>query len=298
MRMLLNKWGLDQVPYLVDLIDAGWRILLVLLLAWLLWHVASRLIGLARLRLTVRAAGPDDTKRIQTMTQVFRYAVGVVLSIVTAMLVLGELGISIAPLLATAGVAGVALGFGVQSLVKDYFTGFALLFENQVRQGDVVEAGGKTGMVEEVTLRYIRLRDYDGVVHFVPNGLVSTVSNMTMGFAYAVIEIGVSYFADIDEAFRIMREQTVELRADPAFGPKILEDMEIAGVESLSESSVMLKARIKTVPLEQWSVRREYLRRLKGAFDAHGIEIPFPHLTLYPGSAPSRTGFPVQVSHG
>jgi moderate conductance mechanosensitive channel len=229
------------------------------------------------------------------MTQVFRYAVGVTVIIITAMLVLAELGISVAPLLATAGVAGIALGFGVQSLVKDYFTGFALLFENQVRQGDVIEAGGKSGLVEEVTLRYIRLRDYAGVVHFIPNGLVSTVSNSSMGFAYAVIGIGVAYHSDLDRAFAVMREQASALRADSKFGPAILQDIEIAGVDNLAESAVNLKARIKTLPLEQWNVRCEYLKRIKQAFEAQGIEIPFPHLTVYAGSAASRAAFPVQV---
>jgi small-conductance mechanosensitive channel len=296
MKALLTSWGLQDMAYVADFVELGWRILLILLLAWLLWHAASRLIGLSRLRLLARRAAADDLKRIQTMTQVFRYAVGVLITIVTVMLVLGELGISIAPLLATAGVAGVALGFGVQSLVKDYFTGFALLIENQVRQGDVIETAGKAGMVEEVTLRYIRLRDYEGVVHFIPNSLVSTVSNKTMGFGYAVILVGVAYHADIDKALRIIGEQAAALRADPVFGPLIMDDVEIAGVEELGESAVTLKARLRTMPLEQWKVRRECLRRIKQAFDAQGIEIPFPHLTVYAGTAPGRASFPVAPS--
>ncbi len=289
MKVLLNQWGLDQVPYLVEVAKVGWRILLILVLAWLAWHVAARLITLARLRLTVRSSSPDDSKRIDTMTRVFRYAVGVTVVIITAMLVLGELGISVAPLLAT---AGVALGFGVQSLVKDYFTGFALLFENQVRQGDVVEAGGKSGLVEEVTLRYIRLRDYAGVVHFIPNSLVSTVSNSSMGFGYAVVSIGIAYDSDVEQAMAVMREEAASLRAEPKFGPVILEDLEIAGVEDLAESAVNLKARIKTLPHEQWGVRREYLKRLKLAFDAAGIEIPFRQVTVHAAGGP-RAAVPV-----
>ncbi len=281
MKMLLNQWGLDRIPYLTELVEVGWRIVLILFLTWLVWHAAARIINLARLRLTVRAATADDTKRIHTMTRVFRYAVGVTLVVVAAMLVLGELGISVAPLLATAGVAGVALGFGVQSLVKDYFTGFALLFENQVRQGDVVEAGGKSGLVEEVTLRYIRMRDYAGVVHFIPNSLVSTVSNSSMGFGYAVVSIGVAYDSDVEHAMSVMREETAKLRAEPRFGRVILEDIEIAGVEDLGESAVNLKARIKTLPHEQWGIRREFLKRLKLAFDAAGIEIPFRQVTVH-----------------
>jgi moderate conductance mechanosensitive channel len=281
MKMLLNQWGLDQVPYLVQVVEGGWRIVLVLVLAWVVWHAAVQVITLARLRLATRASDADEAKRVQTMTQVFRYAVGVTIVIITAMLVLAELGISVAPLLATAGVAGIALGFGVQSLVKDYFTGFALLFENQIRQGDVIEAGGKSGLVEEVTLRYIRLRDYAGVVHFIPNSLVSTVSNSSMGYGYAVIDIGIAYDSDLDAAFELMRSEAQALRAEPQFGVKILEDIEIAGVEQLAESAVTLKARIKTLPLEQWNVRREFLRRLKVAFQKQGIEIPFPQLRIH-----------------
>lgn len=290
MKTLLSRWVGEEGPYLAELIDVGWRIALVLALAWFIWMVAARLITLARLRLAVRASTEDDTKRIHTMTRVFRYAVGVTIIIVTSMLVLSELGISVAPLLATAGVAGVALGFGVQSLVKDYFTGFALLFESQVRQGDLIEAGGKSGVVEEVTLRYIRLRDYAGVVHFVPNSLVSTVSNSSMGHGYAVLDIGIAYECDPDRAIEIMREQARALRADPELGPKIIEDIEVAGVDALEDSAVKIKARIKTVPMEQWKVRREMLRRLKAAYEAEGIEIPYPHLTVHAHEALRRKG--------
>jgi small conductance mechanosensitive channel len=230
------------------------------------------------------------------MTQVFRYIAGGVISIVAFMLVLGELGISSAPLIATAGVAGIAIGFGVQSLVKDYFTGFALLFENQIRNGDVVEVGGKSGLVEEVTLRYVRLRDYDGVVHFVPNGLISTVSNRSMGYAYAVIDAGIAYRSDVDAAFQVMREEAAALRDDAVFGPKIIEDLDIAGVDRWADSAVMLRARIKTLPLEQWNVKREFLKRLKAAFERNGIEIPYPHLTIYAGEAASRAPFAVRLA--
>jgi small conductance mechanosensitive channel len=294
MKMLLNQWGLDQIPYFVEVVEVGWRIALILLLAWVLWHLSAHLIAVARLRLSGRASTSDDARRIHTMTQVVRYAVGVTVIVIAVMLVLAELGISVAPLLATAGVAGIALGFGVQSLVKDYFTGFALLVENQVRQGDVIEAGGKSGLVEEVTLRYIRLRDYAGVVHFIPNSLVSTVSNSSMGFGYAVIDIGVAYDTDLDLAMGLMREQAAVLRSDAVFGPKILEDIEIAGVEQLAESAVTLKARMKTLPLEQWNVRREFLRRLKQCFQDQGVEIPFPQLRIHAGGAAERAARPVQ----
>ena len=203
------------------------------------------------------------------------------------MLVLGQLGISIAPILGAAGVVGIAIGFGAQSLVKDIFSGFFLLIENQIRVGDVVEIAGKSGTVEELTLRRTKLRSYDGSVHFISNGLITTVTNMSADFAFAVCDVGVSYDANIDHVFDVMHRTAADLRADQAFALKILSDLDIAGVDQLADSAVMIKARIKTPPLAQWAVRREYIKRLKAAFDEEGISIPFPHRTLIiEGGAP------------
>ena len=217
------------------------------------------------------------------------------MSLVAGMLILSEFGISVAPILGAAGVVGLAVGFGAQSLVKDYFTGFFLLLENQIRQGDVVKVADRGGLVEEVTLRYVRLRDYDGNVHFVPNGLISTVKNMSRDFAQSVVDVGIAYRENVDEAFAVMREVAEGMRADATFGPKILDELEIAGVERWDDSAVTLRCRFKVMPLEQWSVRREYLRRLKAAFDAKGIEIPYPHLTIYAGEAKDGTAPPFRI---
>jgi small conductance mechanosensitive channel len=208
------------------------------------------------------------------------------------MLTLDQLGFAIAPLLATAGVAGVAIGFGLQSLMKDYFAGVVLLIEDQIRKGDVIEAAGKAGLVEQMTLRYVRVRDYDGNVHFIPNGAITTVTNLSREYAYAVIDAGVAYRADIDRAFDVMRHVASEMRADDGYSWRIREDLEVAGVERWENSSVVLRARLKVVPLEQWNVKREFLRRLKYAFDAAGIEIPYPHLTVYSGNARLRAPEP------
>jgi small conductance mechanosensitive channel len=259
------------------------RIVLILLAAWIAAAVFRRVIRLFRERVAQRIDDVEAVKRAATLARVFRHLVTVVISLIAGMLILTELGVSVAPILGAAGVVGLAIGFGAQSLVKDYFSGFFILLENQVRQGDVVQIADKSGLVEEVTLRYIRLRDYEGGVHFVPTGLVTTVTNLSRDFAFAVIDIGIAYRARIGQAFDVMRAVAQELRADAAIGPKILDDLEIAGVERLADSAVVLRARFKVVPLEQWNVRREFLRRLKEAFDAHGIEIPFPHLTVYPG---------------
>lgn len=264
---------------------AGLRIALILVMAWVAVHFSHRLIRSFRVYITSNTSDGEEVKRIETLGRVFRYIASVVISLVTGILVLGELGVSVAPILGAAGVVGLAVGFGAQSLVKDYFTGFFLLLENQMRQGDVVEAGGKAGVVEEITLRYLRMRDYSGNVHFVPNGSITTVTNMTRGFAQAVVDVGVAYRENVDVAMDVMREVGVRMRADEVFGPKILDDLEIAGVEQWADSAIMLRCRFKVAPIEQWNVRREFLRRLKAAFDAAGIEIPFPHLTLYAGQA-------------
>jgi small conductance mechanosensitive channel len=229
-----------------------------------------------------RRTGPDEISRVETLARVFRHAATIVIFIVAGTLVLDALGISIAPILATAGVAGLAIGFGAQSLIKDYFTGFFLLLEDQIRQGDVVEIGGKAGLVEEVTLRYVRLRDGDGFVHFVPNGEIKLVSNRTRGFARAVVDVGIGYGADIEQALAVMREVGQGMRADAKWASRVAADADVLGVEKLDNSSVVLRAQLQVVPAtERDNVRREFQKRLKKAFDERGIEIPFPQLTVH-----------------
>ncbi len=229
-----------------------------------------------------QAPSADEQQRIDTLARVFRNGAAVIIVLVAGTLVLDEVGISVAPILATAGVAGVAIGFGAQSLIKDYFNGFFLLLEDQVREGDVVEVAGKSGLVEEVTLRYVRLRDFEGHVHFVPNGEIKIVTNRTRGFAHAVIEVGVGYRTDPDQALAVMREVGEAMRGDAAWGSRILEPVELVGVERLADSAVILRARVKVAPpREQWNVKREFLKRLKKAYDERGIEIPFPQLTIH-----------------
>lgn len=271
--------------------QAAVRVLLIAVVAWVVLWAGNRAIRTMKGRLQARAPSAEEAKRIETLGRVFRYTLGVVVTVVAGMLILGELGVSVAPLLATAGVAGIAIGFGAQSLIKDYFNGFFLLADNQLRQGDVVEIAGKGGLVEDVTLRYVQLRDYEGNVHFVPNGQISTVTNRTRGFAYAAVDVSIGYRESVDEALEVIRAVGRELRADEAFGPRILEALEIAGVDQLADSAVVLRFRFKVLPSEQWNVRREFLRRLKGAFDARGIEIPYPHLTIYAGE-PKRGSAP------
>ena len=193
------------------------HIALILILAWIARRLARRAIRMLKAYLGSQAENnPEELKRIETLGQVFHYIASVVIVVVAGMLLLGELGISIGPLLATAGVVGMAIGFGAQHLIRDYFTGFFILLENQVRQGDVVNVADKGGLVEEVTLRYIKLRDYDGNVHFIPNGAITTVTNMSRGYAFSVIDVGVAYRENIDEVMEIMQRVGKELAADPA----------------------------------------------------------------------------------
>lgn len=263
---------------------AALRILSILVVAWVAQTVVRRVVRRLRVHFAGRAHG-EEAKRIETLARVVRYALIVLIFLLAGMLILNEVGVSIAPILGAAGVVGVAVGFGAQSLIKDYFTGFFLLVENQIRVGDVVEIAGKSGLVEEITLRRVKLRGYDGSVHYVSNGLITTVTNMSTEYANAVIDVGVAYKANIDAAFEMIREVGQEMRADPRFAPRILDDLELAGVENLADSAVVIRCRIKVLPLEQWSVRREFNKRVKEALERADIEIPFPQRTIYFGNA-------------
>lgn len=263
---------------------AAMRIVLIVVAAWVAIVVLQRTVRAVRVRVASRMGGIDAARRAETLGRVVRYLIALVISAVAVMLVLAELGVSLAPILGAAGVVGLAVGFGAQSLVKDYFTGFFILFEDQIRTGDVVKVADIGGLVEDITLRHVRLRDYDGNVHFIPNSLITTVTNMSRQFAQAVMDIGVAYRENVDEVLEVMKSVGADMRADAAYSARILADLEIAGVERLDDSAVVLRCRFKVAPLEQWTVRREYLRRIKAAFDERGIEIPYPHLTLYAGA--------------
>lgn len=284
MDAILTNFTMADLREIWEMSRATLRIVLILVVAYVAMRALGRLLKTFQAFAMTRADdNPEELKRISTLTQVFRYIFTVLITVLTIMLILSELGISIAPILATAGVVGVAVGFGAQSLVKDYFSGFFILLENQIRQGDVVDVAGKGGYVEEVTLRYIRLRDYDGNVHFIPNGAISIVTNLSREYAFSVIDLRVAYKEDTDYVISLMREVAAELRKDSAFADRILSDIEVAGVDALTESAVIIKCRFQVTALSQWDVRREFFRRIKQKFDEHNIEIPYPHLTAYPG---------------
>ena len=197
-------------------------------------------------------------------------------------MILQEAGIPIAPLLGGAAVFGLAVAFGAQNLIRDYFYGFVILLENQYKLNDVVKIGDLSGQVEQITLRMTVLRDLEGRVHFIPNGQITAVTNMTHGWSRALFDIGVAYKEDVDRVMGVLEELgRTSSAATPNFGPMILDDPTMLGVDELADSAVVIKFFIKTRPLQQWNVKRELLRRIKNRFDELGIEIPFPHRTVY-----------------
>ncbi len=221
-------------------------------------------------RVVRHASTVEEKRRLETVGRIARQSLSVLILVLAGTLVLAQLGVSIAPILGAAGVVGIAVGFGAQSLVKDLFSGFFLLVENQIRVGDVVEIAGKSGSVEELSLRRTKLRAYDGSVHYISNGLITTVTNLSTEFAYAVVDVQVPYDQDVERVYQWMRQAAEALRASPDDAAKVLGDLEIAGVEQLGDTWMLVRARLKTPPLEQWSVRRRYLECLKHTFAREG----------------------------
>ena len=270
---MLQAWAAANLSHAI-------RVAAIVIVALIVLRFIRVFVPRLREHIAGRQESVEDAKRIQTLLAVAHYLLSVSTMLVAALLVLGEVGISLAPILGAAGIVGTAVGFGAQTLVKDYVSGFLLLLENQIRVGDMIDIAGKSGIVEEVSLRFIRLRDFGGNVHFIPNGTIGVITNSSLGFAYAVLDVGIAYGSDIEASMQVMREVDDTLRADPAFSGRILQPLEIAGVDQWADSSVMIKARIQVKPLEQWHVRREFLKRLKIAFDAKGLEIPVPHVKI------------------
>jgi moderate conductance mechanosensitive channel len=263
----------------IDFVQASLRIALIVGAA----YVGHRLLRLALSRLEtilIRAGEVTETvpgtamKRVRTLISVLWTIVFVLIWFVVVLTSLGQIGVNIAPILASAGVVGLAVGFGAQNLVKDLVSGFFLILENQVRVGDVAVINGTGGLVEAISFRTIVLRDEAAVVHVFPNGSVNTLSNMTKDWSAYVINVNVAYKEDTDRVADVMRRVAEEMYAEPKYRSAMLEPIEIIGVDGFTESAVTIKARLKTQPLQQFSIGREYRRRLKKAFDVAGIEMP------------------------
>ncbi len=261
------------------------HILLILIVVWVGLRVVRIALDQLERRLLQHAQENRDEagKRVDTLLRLMRRGVVILIWVVAGLTILRQLGVDIAPVLASAGVAGLAVGFGAQNLVRDLIAGFFIILENQLRVGDVAVINGTGGLVEHINFRTLVLRDLAGAVHIFPNGTITTVSNMTREWSAYVMDIGVAYEADIEEVIELIKSVGRELQQDAYFGPLILEEMEVFGVDSFGDSAVVLKARIKTQPVRQWEVGREYRKRLKKAFDQAGIEIPYPHRSIYFG---------------
>jgi moderate conductance mechanosensitive channel len=269
------------------LFGPGIRVLLVLLVT----YVAVRLASAGSRRLEHEVArmaengGDERLKRVRTLGRLVQNVVTVAIVAVAILMILAEFELDITPILTGAGIVGLAVGFGAQALVRDVISGFFLILEDQVRVGDVAVVNGIGGLVEAINLRTIVLRDLEGTVHVVPNGAIATLANRTRDYSFYVVDVGVAYKEDTDRVVTVLQAVGEELARDPAFAEDILAPLEVLGVDDFAESQVTIKSRIKTRPLRQWAVGRELRRRVKKAFDASRIEIPFPHVSVYFGEA-------------
>jgi small conductance mechanosensitive channel len=223
----------------------------------------------------------EAKKRAQTLGNILRHAFLIVIFFIAILTILGELGIQLGPLLATAGIGALAIGFGAQGLVKDVISGFFIILENQYRIGDAIEVAGVSGLVESVSLRKTVLRDLEGRVHTVPNGEIKVVSNLSKEWSRAVVDIGISYRDDVDHIIDLLGQIGRELAGEEPYQSAILESPQILGVERFGESQLVIRMIVKTMPLKQWEVGRELRRRIKNRFDEKGIQIPSSHRILF-----------------
>jgi moderate conductance mechanosensitive channel len=258
--------------------ESGLRVILIIVLAYAVVRVAALLITRFEhnLSLGTDLDALERAKRARTLGAVVQKATTVLVIGSAVLMALQSVGVDVTPVLTGAGIAGLAVGFGAQTLVRDIISGFFLILENQVRVGDAAAINGTPGVVESINLRTIILRDIEGTVHVFPNGAITTLANRSKDFSYYVIDLSVSYFDDTDTITEVLREVGAALQADFTFGPSILEPIEILGVDGFGDWSIAMKARIKTVPSKQWFVGRELRRRIIKAFEQHGFAIPFP----------------------
>ena len=287
-------FALADLASLMDRINLDWTlivrkavsVLLVLVAAWAAFRVMKMLTR--RIEHAVDDGDPDTLsvreQRAKTLAQLLNSVGAVAITIATALTIL-NLFIQIAPLLAGVGVAGLAISFGAQSLVKDVISGFFILLENQFGVEDIVEINGVGGKVEKMTMRIVMLRDVQGTLHVIPNGSINMVSNKTRGWARIVVDVGVAYKEKVDDVISVMRDEAKALWTDEEWQPMLVNEPAVWGVEALADSSVNIRIVADTAPGQQWAVGREIRRRLKNRFDAEGIEIPFPQRTLHLGEA-------------
>lgn len=297
---LLDAWGVDSfawldTPFGQRATSASVSIAIVLVLAVIVWEVMSNLID-TYLNGHGKRGHVARSARVRTLLPLLRNVLLVVLIVLVSLIVMSELGFDITPLLAGAGVIGLAIGFGSQTLVKDIITGLFILFEDTIQVGDVADLGsGHSGVVEAISIRTIRLRDGTGSIHTVPFSAVATVVNMTRDYANYLFTVNVAHREDVDEVMAVIREIGAGMQADPAYAHVILAPIDIWGVDGFTESAVVIKGQIRTPPSQQWGVGREFNRRLKKAFDARGIQMPHHTTTVYYGEDKEGEAPPLRV---
>jgi moderate conductance mechanosensitive channel len=283
--ILLEVWGVDAFAWFSSNSLGGRTLGAVVVIgvtvaaAMLVWEAVNGSVERQLARLS-REGHVTRAARLRTLLPMMRATLFVVIVIVVGLMALSEIGVNIAPLLAGAGIVGIAIGFGAQKLVQDIITGLFLLLENAMQVGDVVSLGGLAGVVENLSIRTIRLRDKDGSIHIVPFSAVTSVTNMTRDFSYAVFNVGIAYKEDVDRVIAVLKEIAADMRKDPEWAPLIRDDLEVWGLDEFAASSVVVVCRLRTGPSQRWSVMREFNRRMKKRFDELGIEIPFPHQKL------------------
>jgi small conductance mechanosensitive channel len=273
-------------------LESGILILIILLLAYITYRVIK--VAIPRLierSVTVRGkkrrAREELAKRSQTLSRFLTTTLGVIIAMVALFMILSEVGLDIGPLLAGAGVLGIAIGFGAQSLIKDYLNGLFIILEDQYNKGDVAKIAGIAGLVEDVNLRRTVLRDLDGIVHSIPNGQITTTSNYTRDWARINLDVSVGYGEDLEKVTKVINRVGKELAEDEYFGPLIKKPPQMLRVNKFGDSGIDIKIVGETKPMKQWELTGELRKRLKKAFDDEGIEIPWPHLKLFFGESQS-----------
>lgn len=281
MEETLRNWSDQILPWITS---HGIRIVIIAILALVINRLLKRLI-IRAVRASVKSdehtSEEAEKKREDTLIRIFTGALNIIIIIVALMMILGELGIEIGPLIAGAGIVGLAVGFGGQYLIRDIITGLFLMLENQYRIGDVVDIEGLSGAVEDISLRKTTLRNLDGTVHHIPHGSITKVSNLSKDFARVNMDMGVSYSTDIEHLIRVINETGRELAADPAFSDSIISPPQFLRVNEFADSAIVVKILGDTKPLKQWEIAGEFRKRLKFAFDREGIEIPFPQTVIH-----------------
>ena len=273
-------WTIKEIPVMLFLIIL---FIIALKIEWFVFDKFKATMLKRTARSKERIKKIEAEKRINTLMSISKRMGRLVIWLIFIMIFLRQVGLDIAPILAGAGIVGLAVGFGAQELVRDFISGFFMLFEDQIRKGDVANINGVVGIVEKIEMRTITLRDFSGSVHIIQNGKVNTLANMTKEWSAIVLDIGVAYKEDVDKVIGIMKEVGEKMATDKEYKDQILEPVEIFGLDKFADSALIIKARIKTIPLSQWAIGREYRRRIKYAFDENNIEIPFPHTTVYWG---------------